>query len=316
MKKKLKILFTKITHNWHVKLISLLLAFILWVYVEGLEEKERFVSLPLEVRNVPTGFMVSGDVPDYVNVVFKGKESSFTGINWNQLKAYIDLQNNSRGHIKGVTKVDEHLLPHGVSVKEITPRVIEIQIEKVLSKKVEVVPVIVGKLPYGYNYSDIDIQPQKVTIQGPASVVESINSVTTEEINISRLTENTITEVNVSLPDKKISFLGSEKVKVKIDVVEEFVVKKIDGVEVKVIGLDDKYKASILENTVTALLKIPKRMDQNQIKEKIEIYVELSDIEKPGIYERPILFSSQIEGISLIMLEPLSARITVETVEN
>jgi len=316
IKKKLNILLKRVTSNWHIKLISLLLAFVLWVYVQGLEEKERFVSVPLEVRNVPSGFMISSDIPDYVSVVLKGKESSFTGINWNNLRAYIDISNSTGGRIRGVARVDENSLPQGVSVKEINPRVVEIQVEKVLSKKVEVMPVIAGEPPYGYACTDIVMQPQKVTIEGPESLIESIDSITTEEINMSDLTESTVMEVSLASPGKKIYFPDSEKVKVKIEIVEEFVIRRIDVLDIKAIGLDEKFRVSFKPSTVTVLIKIPKRLEQRQITEKIEAYIELSDIEKPGSYERPILFRSLVEDISLVKLEPLSTKITVEHAES
>jgi len=66
--KKLPI-FNRLLYNWHVKLISLFIAFLLWMYVSGLQEQEKLITVKFEVRNLPERYVVSNNIPDTVNVV-------------------------------------------------------------------------------------------------------------------------------------------------------------------------------------------------------------------------------------------------------
>jgi YbbR domain-containing protein len=148
-------ILSRITRDWHIKLLCLALASILWVYVNSLQEKERFMPVDLEVRNVPPGFVVAGDLPETVKVVLRGREESLALVDPRQVTADVDLRGSSRSSARRVVRVNQQQIPGGVSVKEITPRLVEVNLEKASVKTVEVLPVIEGDLPYGYSLHDV-----------------------------------------------------------------------------------------------------------------------------------------------------------------
>lgn len=58
--------------NWDIKLLSLLLAMIVWAGVTGKRTAEMELAVPLEVINLAPGFAVAGPVPREVLVTVAG----------------------------------------------------------------------------------------------------------------------------------------------------------------------------------------------------------------------------------------------------
>ena len=216
----------KITRNWHIKLISIALAFVLWVYVENLKEIEHSYTVLVEIRNIPAEHMVSNELPIHVNVILKGNERNLQQIEGSNIKAYVDIKNTTEGERRGIVKIDKNGIPTRVSIKEINPRAVDIKIEKIWVKIVKVIPVIVEEPPEGYLFQDVVIEPEQVRIMGPASQVAEIDSVYTMDINIGDLTETIVKEVGVHIGDM-LTLVDGEVVSAKIIIKEKFIIKDI-----------------------------------------------------------------------------------------
>ena len=97
----------KITHNWHIKLISVALASILWIYVENLKEIVHSYPVPVEIRNIPAEHLVSNELPIHINVILKGNERNLQQIEDNNIKAYVDIKNTTEGERRGIVRIDK-----------------------------------------------------------------------------------------------------------------------------------------------------------------------------------------------------------------
>ncbi|RLE09506.1 hypothetical protein DRJ04_09850, partial [Candidatus Aerophobetes bacterium] len=162
--KKLPI-FNRLLYNWHVKLISLFIAFLLWMYVSGLQEQEKLITVKFEVRNLPERYVVSNNIPDTVNVVLKGREENFTLLDTSILTAYVDLEKKVFNDARFQIQIDRKNLPRSLKIKEINPRTIHLTLERVVRKNVEVVPVIVDNPPYGFVFSNVTVIPESVYVE-------------------------------------------------------------------------------------------------------------------------------------------------------
>ncbi len=303
-------ILNRITHNWHIKLISVALASIVWIYVNSLQEKEKFLSVPLSVTGIPEDYLVASEIPETVKVVLRGREEKLALVSEEKITAVIDLKGSGAGITKKKIRIDEKTIPQNISIKEITPRTIDVLLEKALTKTVKVVPVIVADLPYGYNLEDVIIEPDTVEITGPESYLETIESVYTREINLKNVTETTIFKVNIDTTNNRISLGKIKSVNVRVVVKEEFIVKRVAGINVYAMNLKDGLSFSIEETEVSVLLKLPKRKERNFTEDMVYTYVDCAGIEKPGKYHLPLLFRSEQQDITLVKMEPET--VTVE----
>lgn len=305
----------KITYNWHIKLISVVLASILWVYVDSLKQTDRFISVPVEIKNIPAGYMVSNNLPSAVKIIMRGKESRLALLDENYIRAYVDLENSAGGDKRHTVRVDKNQIPQGVSIKEISPRFIDITVEKVEKKYVRVIPVITHEPPDGYIFEDVQIEPESVLIKGPESLMKNIDSVYTKDININNLTETTMKEVELDIRDGKILPENDSVVNVKIIIREQYVVKKVIKNEIIPLNLTENLTTEILGGPATVLLRLPKRIEKEFSADQFILYVDLEGINEPGVHTLPIVFETNRRDVYLIKIEPEAVDVELKIAE-
>lgn len=305
-------IFKRITHNWYIKLLSLVLAGILWIYVNSIQEEERFISVPIEVKNVPDQYLVSSELPEFVQLVLRGRDEYLSLINEGDVVTYIDLEQNSLGETRKIVKVDRRGLPRGISIKEITPRLIDVLLERALRKQVKVVPVIVADLPEGYSFVDVVVEPEAVELQGPESILNETESLYTEEIDIRNLTETTVVEAHIETGNEKLSLVNSETVGVRIVIKEEFAIKRVSDLSIYPINLAEGLVADTGEPEVSALVKFPKRLEKDIKSGQVYAYVDCESITMAGDYDLPLMFQSDVEGVTPVKVEPETITVHIE----
>ena len=302
-------IFRKIAHNWHIKLLSIALAGILWVYVNSIQEKERFLTIPVEVRNISENYILSSEPPEFVQLVLRGRDEPLSLVNEGDLTAYIDLEMNSQGDTKKIVRVERRGIPRGVSIKEIRPRLVDVQIDEAKRKSVKVVPVIVTNLPLGYSFERFSIEPPEVEIRGPASYIETVEFINTTRIDIQDLTETTVMDVDVETGSDKITLVRDQTVSITIFIREEFVLKRVNDVVVFPFNVADGLVPDLAEQKVSLLVQVPKRLESWFNDELVYAFVDCLEIDEAGIYELPVIFQSGMEEATLVEVEPSTVTI-------
>jgi YbbR domain-containing protein len=306
-------LLKRITYNWHIKIVSVVLAALLWIYVDSLKDKERFITVPFEIRNVPQGYTISSDTPPYVKIVLRGKESNLLLVAAHDIKAYVDMEKGKRGKIKGIVRIDKRGIPPGVSINEVSPRTVDMVIENIITRSVEALPVVIGKPAEGYVFTDAFSDPPVVSIRGPASVVNRIATVHTEPISIDGLAETVRKGAKVQMENSKVSLVDGETLSVTIVIEEEYVFTRIVDLPVEVHNLRDGLRAQPEPQSISALVKAPRRLEEKLSRKAIHVYISSEGIEYPGSYDLPVLFDSEMGEVSLVRLDPEFVSVKVET---
>ena len=83
--------------NLPLKVISVVVAFVLWLAVAGQSTVERNIQVPLEYRNVPAGMEIVGDPPGAVDVRLRGSSGNLARVVQGDVVAALDLSNARRG---------------------------------------------------------------------------------------------------------------------------------------------------------------------------------------------------------------------------
>jgi len=199
-------------NNWIIKLFSLLLALLLWIYVTGQVKSEMSFSAPLELTNIPSNLEITNELPPFISVRLRGSSSTLRNVRPGSIKVVLDLSHLREG--KSVFHIDKGhiIIPKGLKVVRIKPESITIKAELLLEKKV---PVVLNAK--NTNKLNIKIEPSTVKIQGIKSKVVKIKKIYTEFLDLSNIELNTgkfvEKEVGLKNPAKGICF-QPEKVKV------------------------------------------------------------------------------------------------------
>ena len=116
----------RLTRNWSLKLLSLILAICIWSFSSLSREMRYELVLPVELRNIPPGYTVAAPLTGEVHVTLTGQPILIDGAR----RANSSLILNLRGARPGTT-LFSHLetnlkLPEGIKVTRISPATLEI----------------------------------------------------------------------------------------------------------------------------------------------------------------------------------------------
>lgn len=108
-------------HNWHLKLVSLTLAFLLWALYTSEPLAEVGYQVPLEFHNVPAALMLADDVPMQVHVRLRGRSVALRRLTPADLAIAVDLASASVGETLVRLTAHHVKTPSGAEVVRISP---------------------------------------------------------------------------------------------------------------------------------------------------------------------------------------------------
>jgi len=171
-------------NNNILKIISVIIAVIVWFIVATSEQQEVSFYVPVKFKNEGEGLKAFTDT-SLISVLVKGPKISMKNFTFNDIKIEIDLSNFQSGEYLYRIKPTDVMLPSGIHLIRLEPQDIRIMIDKLGKKTVKVIPSFIGDLKDGYKISSVVITPSYVTIYGTSKKIKALESVETLPINIS-----------------------------------------------------------------------------------------------------------------------------------
>lgn len=162
-------------HNLLAKIIALVVAAGIWVYVMNDVNPviEKTFSVAVKTVNAPEGYKVTmGD--ETVSLKVKGPRSAYVNLNTDELKAFVNLEGIKDG--ENTVKV-QVMLPQGFELVECAPDVITVTADRVVSKQARVDLIVTGVAANGYTVGKIEPSQQNVLVQGPETLIEQVSRV-------------------------------------------------------------------------------------------------------------------------------------------
>lgn len=158
--------------NLTAKIIALIMAIILWVYVMNEQNPlvETSMEIPLEVRNLSSSVMAT-DIPEVVRVKVRGPRAIIVGLGQKDIKAYIDLKGlgDGRNSLNVTTNI-----PVNVELVEVSPGDINFRLDTIVSRQVPVEAKVSGTPAPGGVVAKITYSSQTVSVKGPSEIVDTV----------------------------------------------------------------------------------------------------------------------------------------------
>lgn len=169
-----------------LKILSVLVAIFMWTFVTNSTNPNAnkvIRSVPVVIRNQDdlenSGYTIIGDVDKFTTTIkLKGSREKLLDLKTENIFASVDISDLTEGvHTLGI-KVDT---PSGISVEDTDPNQVNLNIQKVLEKKLPVNYVLSDQIKDGKIVELNEINPKEITVKGPAS---SINKVDRAEVRV------------------------------------------------------------------------------------------------------------------------------------
>ena len=197
-----------IVGNWGIKLLSLGLSLTLWFYVTSTGKTELTLKVPIELRNIPAGMTVVGDVPGSIDVRMQGQERVLRdGSISKRIMAVLDLSMTREGDNIVRISPDDIRRPSGTLVTHLSQYGVKVKLERLARKSFRLRPVLYGAPAAGYRLAGTDVIPPRIVLEGPASVLKMLHTLQTMPIDIQKAKQSVTVEPKIDYQGKPVKLV-------------------------------------------------------------------------------------------------------------
>ena len=235
----------RLFENFTLKLVAVILAIVLWILVVGEKRSEVRITVPLELRNLPSRLEISQQNTSQVEVAIRGFSSVVKQITPVDIDVYVDLSNVIEGANSFSLFADDIVVPLGAKAFQISPSQIELQLDATADKTIAVKPMVRGTPQEGYSLGKYTAEPKVITITGGRQLLNDLVNIETEIIPIDDISQNTEKKVKLRLPDGiRVEKEEERVVTVSIPVVPKMVNWVFEEVPLRVEGESREFTIS------------------------------------------------------------------------
>jgi len=179
-----------IVHNWPLKLSALVLSVLLWVLVSAEETTSQLVRIPVQVE-VPPGLALAAPPPEVrAFITGSGRELIKLYATPPVIRAFVPNGAQPPRWRFDVSPSAILLPPSAkVTVQDVEPRVMDIALDREVSRDVPVALRAVIEPESGYAMAGWAVAPARVRVTGARSLVTQVDSIPTEFIEVRGITE-------------------------------------------------------------------------------------------------------------------------------
>jgi YbbR domain-containing protein len=194
--------------NWGIKLVSLGLSLTLWFYVTSKGKTEMTLTVPLELRNIPQGMTVVGDVAGSLEMRVQGQERVLRDISiGKKVIGILDLSMTKVGENTVRISPDDIRRPAGVTVTYMSLSEAKVKLEPLVRKILKLKPVLHGAPAAGYRLAGITVTPPKITVEGPESVISTLVILQTMPIDVQDTKESVTVEPKIDYQGQSVKII-------------------------------------------------------------------------------------------------------------
>lgn len=165
-----------------LKIASVVIAIVMWFYVVQVQSPE----IETTITEVPVSFTQKEALEAKGLTVLKDKEHTIDIKLRGRRKVIVDVNNTNITVLADVSKIDSPgthsvatnvVLPiGGVEIVKKTPAALDIEVDELMTKELEVQAALTGEPEEGYVLGSVTLEPSVITVKGPRTVVEGISS--------------------------------------------------------------------------------------------------------------------------------------------
>jgi YbbR domain-containing protein len=201
-----------------LKIISIVLAALLWLLVSGEQTVERALRIPLELENLPEQLEVVGEALGAVDVRVRGSSGALARVAPGDLVAVVDVGSARPGqrlfHLVG----SDVRSPFGIDVVQVSPSNLSMTFELSATKVVPVIPDVEGDPAPGFSVNGITTVPPTVEVTGPASAVESLTEAITEPVSVAGASAPVTEVVTIGVPDPSVRLKTPQSARITVGI--------------------------------------------------------------------------------------------------
>jgi YbbR domain-containing protein len=199
-----------------LKLVSLIIAILMWYGVAHEPISEISVRVPIEFSEPPKDLDYTSDIVPQAQLRLRGPARLLRDLEQESVHVVIDLHGATPGERTYDLSANQVQVPQNVDVLQITPSRLRLIFDTPETRQVAVKPRMVGTLPPGYGIESIGVVPSTLTITGPSHHVDAVDSALTDAVDLTGVAGQSSFDTRAYLPDPLVHVSGSNSVRVTV----------------------------------------------------------------------------------------------------
>jgi len=213
-----------IIRNWFLKLLSLVLAFLLWLMLIP-EEKtfsEKSLAVTLETRNLPADFEIVERPQPTIDVTLRAPNRLLNQITPSGVRAILNLERATINQEDYPLNPDMIIAPPEAKVVLVMPNKVHLKLEKSVEVLMDISPVLIGRVKDGFKIARFEVVPSKVQVKGPQSKIKAKDVIRTSPVDVTDLAQDAEFEADLILPKPDLRFTTAQtRARIKVFVVSK-----------------------------------------------------------------------------------------------
>jgi YbbR domain-containing protein len=204
-----------------LKIVSLILAIILWLFVKSETGGEVAMAVPLEFYDLSPELIVTRISEEAINVRVNGSYSQLERLASKDVRVRISLSDVKPGINSFDIQPRNIPVAQGLAISQISPSSIKVELDQVMDKIVRIKAAVRGRPAEGYRMARTTVDPRYIKLRGARGQLRALNEISTEEIDISGLKETIRLEIPLKLAGLNLKRGVDRRVHVTVEIEEK-----------------------------------------------------------------------------------------------
>lgn len=286
-----------------LRIASLILAVLIWMYVRGEEKPVQVFTVPLEIEGIPADLAVAGGTPDSVAVRVRAPDATLKNLSPGRFQAKIRLSDPKPGELTIPLAGDDVKAPIGVEVLEVEPRSVALRLERRLTREVPIGVRVKGRVAAGFEYDGYAITPDRARVEGPEGAVSQVREAMADEVDVTGRSLNFETLVGLTPDRSGVRIVDGAGVVLRVRIRPERITRAFTGVRLEPgFPAGARHPVRLQPATITVELKATREVLDALNPEAIRAFLDLEGMSpreapylvKPRIVIEPAEIAMQI----------------------
>ncbi len=186
-----------------LKLLALCFACLLWLGLAvRVDTVQRQFSVPIEYRNLPSGWAVEELSATRGRVTLTGSARDFDRFDPSKLVISLDLAHPREGIVDIPIIEDQVLGVERLHVSDIDPQSVRLNVHRVATLDLPIRVRLRNELPPNLQLVRVEANPAVIRVQAPSSDAENLAAIETEPVDLSRIAQTVVVRLHPALPPR------------------------------------------------------------------------------------------------------------------
>jgi len=197
-------------------LVSVLFISGMWFSFSGGLDTLITLEIPVEYTKHDPAIEIVDTSVNTVQLQLSGSGALIKSVRADQVQVRLDLGKAVIGkNIFSMTQ-ENISLPPGIFLSKVTPPVVEVTLDKIITKQLPIQVNWVGKLSENIILSQVKIDPEKIGIIGGKRILENISTLYTEKVPLDNISKTGTTTVGLALNPASLKIASGSKDRIKL----------------------------------------------------------------------------------------------------